>query len=229
MSRLSAFILIFIILTACSGLKPASQPAAQAPTLALLHATVIDGTGVEPIPDAAVLLMGDTILSVGPADQVIIPAGVETFDLTGMTLLPGFINAHVHRGYNKDNLKAWAEGGVTTVRDEGASSGQVAGLKAFQAEIDADPHYASLVSAGVMMAVPGGYGDLYVNSPEEARQAVLEEIANGANAIKVAMEDGYAGTTGLPKLTPEELKAIVTTTHEKGLPVSAHITQGMYI
>jgi imidazolonepropionase-like amidohydrolase len=57
----------------------------------------------------------------------------------------------------------------------------------------------------------------------------LEEIANGANAIKVAMEDGYAGTTGLPKLTPEELKAIVTTTHEKGLPVSAHITQGMYI
>ncbi len=45
----------------------------------------------------------------------------------------------------------------------------------------------------------------------------------------MALEDGYAGTTGLPKLTPDELKAIVTAAHEKGLPVSGHITQGAYI
>ncbi len=84
-----------------------------------------------------------------------------------MTILPGFINAHVHNGFVKANLQAWAEGGVTTVRDEGARPGQFEGLKAFRAEINADAHYASLVSAGKMMTVPGGYGDLYVNSPEE--------------------------------------------------------------
>src|SRR5512140_2965298 len=135
MSRISAILLILFVLSACSAPKPApTQAPGRAPTLALLHAPVIDGTGAEPISDAAVLLAGDTILSVGPAGNVTIPASVQTLDLTGMTLLPGFINAHVHRGFSKDNLKAWAEGGVTTVRDEGASSSQLAGLKAFQAE-----------------------------------------------------------------------------------------------
>jgi imidazolonepropionase-like amidohydrolase len=231
MYRISLCFLVVLLLSACAGFRPTAtaQPTSQPPTLALVHATLIDGTGAEPLKDAVVLLANDQILQVGPAGKIVIPAGVKTIDLSGMTILPGFINAHVHFGFNRDNLQAWAEGGVTTVRDEGCSPGQLAGLKDFQEEVEADPQLARLVSAGAMLAVPGGYGQLYVNSPEEARQAVLGEIDQGAQAIKVALEDGYAGTTGLPKLTPEELKTIVTTAHEKGLPVSGHITQGEYI
>jgi imidazolonepropionase-like amidohydrolase len=70
---------------------------------------------------------------------------------------------------------------------------------------------------------------MFVASTDEARQAVLTEADEGVEAVKVALEDGYAGTHGLPKLTPEELKAIVTTAHEHGLPVSGHITQGAYL
>ncbi len=232
MSRILVSLLLgILLLSACTALKPAAapEPTSPAATLALIHATLIDGTGAEPIADAVVLLANDKFLTVGSAGSMTIPEGVKTIDLTGMTVLPGFINAHVHQGFVKANLQGWAEGGVTTVRDEGSSISQLSGLKAFQVELAADPHYASLVSAGAMLAVPGGYGQMYVTSPEEARQAVLDEINQGVDAIKVAMEDGYAGTTGLPKLTPEELKAIVTAAHEKGLPVSGHITQGMYI
>jgi imidazolonepropionase-like amidohydrolase len=224
-------VLVFLSLSGCGALKigPSPQTTYESATLALTNGTLIDGTGADPLAGAIVLLGGDKILAVGAADSVEVPAGVTTVDLGGATILPGFINAHVHRGFNKANLEAWAQGGVTTVRDEGTSSAQLANLKAFQAELSADPNYARLVSAGVMLAVPGGYGDLYVNSADEARQAVLTEVEQGVDAIKVAMEDGYAGTSGLPKLTPEELKAIVTAAHEKGLPVSGHITQGAYI
>ncbi len=118
---------------------------------------------------------------------------------------------------------------MTTVRDESASVSQVATLKSLREELDAEPRYASLVSAGTMMAVPGGYGFLYVNSPEEARAAVLREIEQGVDQVKVANEDGYGGKRDLPKLTPEELKTIVDTAHEKGLPVSGHVTSAAFI
>ncbi len=234
-------VIILFFGSACGPTRPAPAATAQAQpaptptvtaipaTLALVHGTLIDGTGAVPVPDAVVLLAGDKILAAGPAEDLQVPAAVPTIDLGGATILPGFINAHVHFAFQKSNLQGWAQGGVTTVRDEGSMTGQTTDLKSFQAEIDADPHYARLVSAGTMLAVPGGYGDLYVNSVEEARQAVATEAKQGVQAIKVALEDGYAGTTGLPKLTPEELKAIVAAAHERGLPVSGHITQGAYV
>lgn len=104
----------------------------------------------------------------------------------------------------------------------------LSGLMAFRDKTCKNPKDARLISAGFMITVPGGYGNLFISSPEEARQAVLEEVDEGVDAIKVALEDGYAGTHGLPKLTAEELKAIVTTAHEHGVPVSAHITQGVF-
>ncbi len=223
--------LLFSSLAGCGSPKPSATPGSMeaAATLALVNGTLIDGTGADPVPDAVILIANDKILAVGSQKTIPLPVGVRTIDLAGATILPGFINAHVHRGFNKANLQAWAQGGVTTVRDEGTSTGQVAGLKTFRAELAADPGYARLISAGSMLAVPGGYGDLFVSSPEEAQKAVLSEIDQGVDAIKVALEDGYAGQHGLPKLTSEELKAIVRTAHAQGKPVSGHITQGAYL
>jgi imidazolonepropionase-like amidohydrolase len=198
-------------------------------TLALVHGTLIDGTGADPVPNAVVLIAGERILVAGPAGAVKVPAGVQTIDVEGASILPGFINAHVHLAFNKANLQAWVQGGVTTVRDESASADQIAQLKTLRASLGRDPQYARLISAGTMLAVPGGYGNLFVTSPEEARQAVLKEADEGVDAVKVALEDGYAGASGLPKLTPDELRAIVDTAHGRGLAVSGHITQGAYL
>ncbi len=227
---IASFLLLSSIV-GCQSSPTISVPNAtdQKATLALVNGTLIDGTGVEPIPNAIILIAGDRILAVGSQKTLAVPAGVRTLDVSGATLLPGFINAHIHRGFDKANLQAWAQAGVTTVRDESASSAQVAGLKTFRAGIEADPHYARLVSAGTMLTVPGGYGYLYVSSPEEARQQVFDELDAGADMIKVSLEDGYAGTQGLPKLTPEELQAIVEAAHSRGRLVSGHITQAAYI
>jgi imidazolonepropionase-like amidohydrolase len=231
--RLAALGAVAVLAVACTGAQPSTSPhAGSAPagvTLALIHGRLIDGTGADPIADATVLIAGDRIAAVGASSGTAVPSGVRTIDLRGAAILPGFINGHVHSAFDKANLKAWAEGGVTTVRDESATPQTVQGLKALKTEIAADPHLARLVSMGSMLKSPGGYGQREVVSAGDARQVVLDEIAEGVDGIKVANEDGYAGQSGLPKLTPEELKAIVDTAHANGLPVSGHITQGNYM
>ena len=234
--RLVAISLAAILVIGCSSSQPSTTarsspaPTSSAPvTLALVHGKLIDGTGAAPVADATVLIATDKIVAVGPTASTPVPSGVQTVDLHGAAILPGFINAHVHEAFDKANLKAWAEGGVTTVRDESATPETVQGLNALKAEIAADPHLARLVSMGSMLKSPGGYGQREVTSADDARQVVLAEIADGVDGIKVANEDGYAGQSGLPKLTPEELEAIIDTAHAHGLPVSGHITSGGYM
>jgi imidazolonepropionase-like amidohydrolase len=119
---------------------------------------------------------------------------------------------------------------VTTVRDEGiTSSKSLADLMAFRAKTNANPKYARLVSAGYMMTVRRGYGQLFVDSAEDARKKATDELDTGVDMLKISLEDGYAGKSGLPKLTDEEIASIVAVAHERGTKVSGHITQGAYL
>lgn len=62
-------------------------------TIALRGATLIDGTGADPVASATVVLDGEHIASVEASGGV-----DETIDLEGCTLLPGLIDAHTHMG-----------------------------------------------------------------------------------------------------------------------------------
>lgn len=63
---------------------------------AFVGATLIDGTGSAPLPDATVLVEDGNIFDVGCADSVQVPEGMETVDASGMTLMPGLIDTHDH-------------------------------------------------------------------------------------------------------------------------------------
>ena len=198
--------------------------------LALVNATLIDGTGADPLPGAVLLIQRGRILAVGPAAEVEIPAGAEIVDLQGATVMPGFINAHAHLGYTKEKLEAWAQGGVTTVRDLGNGSAR-AELFALRDEVLRNPQCARLVAAGPMVTVPGGYpivpwgGDgLTITSPDDARQQVARLLEDGADVIKIALESGVIFRRTIPTLSPEEAAAIVEETHRRGTRVSVHVT-----
>jgi imidazolonepropionase-like amidohydrolase len=71
-----------------------------APTTVYRDATLIDGTGSDPVTAAAVVVTGDTIAYAGPAqDAPPAPEGARVVDLGGRTLLPGFFDTHVHFNY----------------------------------------------------------------------------------------------------------------------------------
>jgi imidazolonepropionase-like amidohydrolase len=63
---------------------------------AIVGATVIDGTGAEPVPDGVVLIENDTIRSVSRRADTAIPDQAEVLDATGAYLIPGMMDANVH-------------------------------------------------------------------------------------------------------------------------------------
>jgi imidazolonepropionase-like amidohydrolase len=75
-----------------------AHASAQAPTTrtAIVGATVIDGNGGAPIPDAVLVVEGSRITAVGPRSAVAIPAGAQQVDARGRWIVPGMIDTNVH-------------------------------------------------------------------------------------------------------------------------------------
>jgi imidazolonepropionase-like amidohydrolase len=80
------------------ALSPAAaqQEARGSGTVVLHAARVIDGTGAAPFLNGVVVITDEKIVAVGTEATVRIPPGARRVDLGDATLLPGFIDAHVH-------------------------------------------------------------------------------------------------------------------------------------
>ncbi len=74
----------------------AAPPGTAPAPVALLGATVIDGTGVAAMPDAAVVVENGRLTCVGPRTACPVPPGMDTMNLRGAWIIPGLIDAHVH-------------------------------------------------------------------------------------------------------------------------------------
>jgi imidazolonepropionase-like amidohydrolase len=193
---------------------------------AIVNGRLIDGTGSDPIENGVLVIGEGFIVNAGPAGSISIPDGITIIDVSGSTILPGFINTHIHHGFNRSNLRAWAQDGVTTVRD-------LCGPSAFdyRDELLLDTACARLVAAGPMVSVPGGYpfvpwGNscmMAVNSPEDAVQKVGNLLDSGADIIKLAIEGGESFGQVIPSLSHDEAVAAVQTAHSYGTVISAHV------
>ena len=89
---------VLLAIAAFGSAPLAAQDSTLAPpgTFVLRAARLIDGTGSAEVQNAAIVVTGDSITWVGSAANVKAPAGARTIDLGDATLLPGFIDAHVH-------------------------------------------------------------------------------------------------------------------------------------
>ena len=81
---------------------PAGTPP---PPRALVGATLLDGTGAPPVPDAVVIVRGGKIDCAGSRKACPIPEGIAVDDVRGMWITPGVIDAHVHFSQT-----GWADG-----------------------------------------------------------------------------------------------------------------------
>lgn len=194
------------------------------PDLILTNGIVIDGTGNQPIHNATVVIRKGAIQSVGVNRPS--ASDAQMIDIEGRTILPGFFNTHVHRAFKAEALRAWAQEGVTTVRDLGAS------LRTDQfSKRDRLMQYnrhARLVTAGPMVTTIGGYGTLKVTSPQHAREEVHALARAGADLIKIGIEDRLKFRRH-KLISLEEIRAIVETAHACNLRVSAHITRARHL
>jgi imidazolonepropionase-like amidohydrolase len=191
----------------------------------VLLGTIIDGTAAEPLEEAVIIIQDGYITAVGTRKNVEIPSDAQIIENHDATILPGFINAHVHNGYSPALLKKWAQEGVTTVRDLGA---RYPFFRFHERDKNnKDPNLATVIAAGPLVTVPGGYPiagnnfpSLAISSVEQARREIAQLISDGADVIKIVVDSGE----GLPVLSLEKASVIVETAHQLNVPVSAHIS-----
>jgi imidazolonepropionase-like amidohydrolase len=173
------------------------------------------------VTDQVVLIQGERITDVGPADRVQIPTGAQVIDLSQATVLPGLIDAHTHvysslsSGARVNTTKeAWTlmaignaqttlRAGFTTVRDVGTHGegyGDVDVRNAINRGLFEGPRM-QVSTRGI-----GASGSDYIGTPginitggsqeihgvEQAREVVREQIHYGADWIKVFPTAGYS-------------------------------------
>lgn len=203
------------------------SPPVSAEIIVLSGGNLIDGTGAEPVRDAAVIIEGNRILYAGPRAAISIPPGARVIDTTGTWILPGLINAHVHSGLSVTNRRTWAFEGVTTIRDLGSNPDRIFSARAAAGN---NPGLARLVAAGPLVTAPGGYPivpynatavSLEVFSADDARAKVENLLDRGADIIKVAAETGDGS---IPVLDGATIRLIGRIAHGRGTRLSIHIT-----
>lgn len=209
---------------------------ASAATLLLTHATVIDGTGVPPMPDTTLVIEDGRIRAIRPHDHSAPPKDAKVEDLHDRWVIPGLIDAHVHisdvepdMAHYGDFLHALLLGGVTGIRDMGGNARQL-GYLAQRTATDATPGpdiaYSALVGgpsffakdARVADAAPGvapGTAPWMhaIDANTDLRQAIAEAKGTGASGVKI-----YAN------LSADLVAKIATEAHRQGLRVWTHAT-----
>ncbi|WP_405284205.1 amidohydrolase family protein [Gaopeijia maritima] len=100
--------------------------------LVLRGAQVVTMRGDEVIDDADLVIRDDRIVAVGARGSVDIPEGAEVRDVSGRTILPGYVDTHAHLraayGFHRPQPWAYAANlafGVTTTRDPQTGSTDV--------------------------------------------------------------------------------------------------------
>jgi imidazolonepropionase-like amidohydrolase len=203
--------------------------------------SVIDGTGAAPINDGVVAFRGDRIVFVGSSHDFDIPARSRLIDAAGGTVMPGLIDSHTHAvsGTFEYNLLLWLKVGVTTFVDVGSAYGRDLSIEKLRDELaelgDSAPN---ILLTGPIITVPGSpvFGccasqAIAVKSVEEATQLAQRLLSQGADGLKLLIENGPSIRSALeeprnpaPVLSDEQILAIVEVAHREGTWVTAHVT-----
>lgn len=199
----------------------------------LIHgARVFDGTG-KPAKIADVLIEDGKVARVGKKLRV--PEGTEVIDATGMTLIPGLHDLHIHtrREAFADAASLhrfyvpYLRAGVTSVNEFSVSGAMMAGIRALQADT---PH----LTLAVRLGVPDGHGTesqftnsitIQVTTPAEAHAAMAGALVFRPDMVKV-FNDGWRygdpDRPDRPSMDEPTLAAIVADAHKAGIKVMTH-------
>jgi cytosine/adenosine deaminase-related metal-dependent hydrolase len=199
-----------IAMTSAFSATPGSAPP---PPRAIVGATLVDGTGAAPMPNATVVLRGGKVDCAG---RCAIPEGVTVVDGRGMWVTPGLVDAHVHFGQtgwvdarpdavdvrdrypyekvaadlaaNPDRFyRSQICSGVTAVFDVGGYPWSVARVKSGNEDLRA-PRVAAtgplLSTIDFWVNVPAERQFIHIKDAETARIGVRYLAALGSDAVK---------------------------------------------
>src|SRR5438270_8265846 len=222
-------VVVLLVLSICaqpqSNITPALKEFVKvdAPTVALTHIRVLDGTGAPARDDQTIVISGAKIAAIGPSLTAPPPQGAQVIDSTGRTAIPGLVGMHDHLFYPAGGLvyhemaysfpRLYLAGGVTTIRTTGSI------------EPYTDLELKKWIDAGKWigpkMWITGPYlegKDAFIpqlhqiESPQKAREMVDFWVAQGVTSFKA-----------YNTLTREELGAAIEQAHKHNLKLTGHL------
>ncbi len=242
--RVGAAVAAQSLVLACAAPNPAH---AYAGAYAIVHARVVDGTGGPPAEDVTIWVDGDRIARIG---RDLDSSGREILDATGLTVLPGLIDSHVHLNsvpgavfrhddratyerLRRTELPAYVAAGVTTVLDAAAPKDFLAWAREQVAATGAGPDILMLAP---FLTPKGGYfgdeklrgqtfGDLW--EPVDGPERLVSHLdaargVPGVVGVKVTMESGFGPFDVWPVFDATMRARIRSEAAARGMPLFVH-------
>ncbi len=200
--------------------------------IVLQTGTLLDGRGAV-LKNQRIVIEGGRIVSVGPG------GGQAAYNLTGLTVMPGWIDTHIHLHWHMDaNGKsvsggvkpeemalytasdAWMtlQGGFTTVQSVGSPFDGPVRDRINDGSIPGPRVLTSLIQ---IQGTGGGRGQQHSWTVEELRDIVRKDKADGADVIKLFATTGL-GAGGAQSMTDAQIQAVCTEAKAVGLRSVVH-------
>src|SRR5215472_269951 len=202
---------------------------AQDRPIVLKASTVLDGKG-KTLRNTNIVIEGGKIASLGGA----VPQGATTYDLSRLTVLPGWIDAHVHPTWHFDaagKLAGENEPKELTVLAGAANNWKMLAAGFTSVQSLGSPLDKDLRDAMDRFGLPGpriltslepitGKGDA-TGTPDELRATVQQRHKDGADVIKIFASRSIR-QGGKPTLSQDQLSAICDEAKKVGLRSVVH-------
>jgi imidazolonepropionase-like amidohydrolase len=171
-------------------------------------------------PRTTVVIRGDRIVAVGPADSITIPAGATVIDASGKAVVPGLWEMHAHLQLTSQSAGSPMQLslGITTVRD-------------LAADIDVAVSHRDRAATGAILSPreilagfmegPGawaGPSEVIVRTEAEARAWVARYDSLGYKQIKL-----------YNIIHPDLVPTIAAEAHKRGMRLSGHVPRGLSV
>jgi imidazolonepropionase-like amidohydrolase len=188
-------------------------------SFAFAHVNVVDVERGVVRDDQTVVVAGNRVAQVGPADRVTTPPGAQVIGVRGKFLIPGLWDMHAHGPFSADLFVLHAAHGVTGIRH---MAGPLTEATAFRsARPDALREYPMRIRVGAMSGpgldsfesypqFPGHW--LPATSPEEARRGVAAVRAAHLDFVKIHTQ-----------MTGDTWRAAVAEARKLGIPFAGHV------
>ncbi len=221
--RFTVCLALFALLLATEFLAAQERP------IVLKASTVLDGKG-KALHNTIIVVESGKIARIGGTA----PQGAAVYDLTGLTVSPGWIDAHVHPTWHFDaagRLAGENEPKEQTVLAGAANSWKMLAAGFTTVQSVGSPLDKDLRDAIDRLGLPGpriltsldpifGRGDA-TGTPDELRAIVQQHAKNGANVIKI-FASGSIREGGKPTLSQDQLNAICGEAKNVGLRTVVH-------
>ena len=162
--------------------------------LVLSGCRILSMQGDDVIEDGQIVIEGNRIAGVGRRGELQVPADARVFDVSGLTAIPGLVDAHAHMGYGGLDINPQRDWryfanlayGVTTTHDPSASTQLVfAQSEMVESGVMTGPR---IYSTGFILYGADSPGKAPTNSLEEARKHIQRLKTLGAFSVKSYMQ-----------------------------------------